>query len=143
MVEEVNKEKLKQELVSDEGIVLHYYNDSLGYATIGVGRLIDQRKGGGITKDEALYLLDNDIERKSAEVYRALPWLKTHPDEVQRAVINMAFQMGIVGLLTFKNTLSLIEQHKYKEAADNALKSKWATQTPNRAKRVTDMIRSA
>lgn len=139
----MNKEKLKQELVSDEGVVLHYYNDSLGYATIGVGRLIDQRKGGGITKEEALYLLDNDIERKSAEVYRELPWLKDHPDEVQRAVINMAFQMGIVGLLTFKNTLSLIEQHKYKEAADNALKSKWATQTPNRAKRVTDMIRSA
>lgn len=136
-------EKIKQELLSDEGLVLHEYKDSLGYSTIGIGRLIDQRKGGGITKEEALYLLDNDIERKSAEVYRALPWLKLHPDQVQRAVINMAFQMGIVGLLTFKNTLALIEGKKYKEAAENALKSKWATQTPNRAKRVTDMIRNS
>ena len=139
----LDKEKLKQELTLDEGEVLHEYKDSLGYSTIGVGRLIDKRKGGGITHEEAMYLLDNDISRKSSEVYNSLPWLKSHPDQVQRAVINMAFQMGIQGLLTFKNTLSLIEQRKYKEAADNALKSKWATQTPNRAKRVTDMIRSA
>lgn len=139
----MDKEKLKQELIQDEGIVLHEYKDSLGFSTIGIGRLIDKRKGGGITRDEALFLLDNDIERKSAEVYRALPWLKTHSDQVQRAIINMAFQMGIVTLLTFKNTLSLVEQRKYKQAADNALQSKWAKQTPNRAKRVTDMIRNA
>lgn len=139
----LNKEKLKAELTLDEGEVLHEYKDSLGYSTIGVGRLIDKRKGGGITHEEAMYLLDNDIEHKSKQVFVSLPWLKTHPDQVQRAIVNMAFQMGIDGLLGFKNTLTLIQSKKYKEAADNALKSKWATQTPNRAKRVTDMIRNA
>lgn len=139
----LNKEKLKQELTLDEGEVLHEYKDSLGYSTIGVGRLIDKRKGGGITHEEAMYLLDNDIERKSSEVYNALPWIKEHPDQIQRAIVNMAFQLGIEGILGFKNTLALIKVKKYKEAADNALQSKWATQTPNRARRVTDMIRNA
>lgn len=139
----MDKAKLREELILDEGEVLHEYKDNLGYSTIGVGRLIDKRKGGGITHDEAMFLLDNDITRKSDQVYKALPWLKNHPDQVQRAVINMAFQMGIDGLLGFKNTLALVEAKKYMEAADNALKSKWATQTPSRAKRVTDMIRSA
>lgn len=142
-VEDMDREKLKKELILDEGEVLHEYKDSLGYSTIGVGRLIDKRKGGGITKQESMYLLDNDITKKSAQVVDALPWIVKHPDEVQRAVINMSFQMGIHGLLGFKNTLSLIQAKKYKEAADNALKSKWAQQTPNRAKRVTDMIRNA
>lgn len=137
----MDREKLKEELILDEGEVLHMYPDSLGYATIGVGRLIDKRKGGGITHEESMYLLDNDITKKTAQVLDAIPWIKNHPDQVQRALINMAFQMGVQGLLGFKSTLSLIQAKKYKEAADNALKSKWATQTPNRAKRVTDMIR--
>lgn len=139
----MDREKLKKELTSDEGEVLHEYKDSLGYSTIGVGRLIDKRKGGGITHEEAMHLLDNDITKKTAQVVDALPWIINHPDDVQRAVINMAFQMGIEGLLGFKNTLALIQAKKYREAADNALKSKWAQQTPNRAKRVTDMIRNA
>lgn len=143
MLSSDNKEKLQGELTGDEGEVLYEYKDSLGYSTIGVGRLIDKRKGGGITHEEAMYLLNNDIELKSKQVFDALPWLKNYPDQVQRAIINMAFQMGVDGLLGFKNTLSLVQSKKYKEAADNALKSKWAQQTPNRAKRVTDMIRNA
>ena len=41
----------------DEGRVRHAYQDHLGYWTIGVGRLIDQRKGGGLSEDEIDYLL--------------------------------------------------------------------------------------
>lgn len=139
----MDKAKLKEELILDEGIVLHEYKDSLGYSTIGVGRLIDKKKGGGITKEEAMMLLDNDIERKSKELFKALPWVINAPELIQRALVNMAFQMGVEGVLGFKNTLALIQTKQYVKAADNALQSKWAQQTPNRAKRVTDMIRRA
>jgi lysozyme len=54
----------------------------------------------------------------------------------------MAFQMGTDGLLGFKNTLALIRDGKYTEAADAMLASKWATQTPARAKRLSDQMRS-
>lgn len=137
----MDTEKLKQELIGDEGNVPYAYQDSLGYWTIGVGHLIDKRKGGKLSAATINFILDEDIRDKSAELVAALPWVKMQPDGVQRALVNMAFQLGVAGLLLFTNTLSLIKAGKYNEAADNALKSKWAQQTPERAKRVTDMIR--
>lgn len=137
----VDKVKLAGELWDDEGFREYAYQDSLGYWTIGVGRLIDKRKGGRITEQEAHYLLTNDIDEKYHELITALPWVQEHSDTIQRALTNMAFQLGINGLLGFKRTLSLIQERKYEEAAKNALLSKWAKQTPNRAKRVTDLIR--
>jgi len=38
--------------------------------------------------------------------------------------------------------LALIEEGKYTFAADNMLKSKWAEQTPARAKRLADQMRT-
>lgn len=125
----------------DEGCVLHAYDDSLGYATLGVGRLIDQRKGGGITAEEAAYLLANDIRRKTAEVIAALPWAE-HMDPVRFAVlVSMAFQLGIAGLLGFKNTLTLIQGGNFDQAADNMVMSKWHSQTPARCERLAKQMK--
>jgi lysozyme len=137
----MDKVKLAEELHDDEGFRDHAYQDSEGYWTIGYGRLIDKRKGGRITQEEADYLLDNDIEEKYHGLITALPWVTDHPDHVQRALCNMCFQLGVAGLLGFKRTLALIQAKKYEEAANNAMLSKWSKQTPERAKRVTDMIR--
>lgn len=137
----MDKEKLAKELHVDEGFVGNAYQDSLGYWTIGIGRLIDKRRGGRITLAEAFFLLDNDIEEKWHELVTALPWVADQPDNIQRALCNMAFQLGVPGLLGFKRTLALVQAGKYEEAAKNAMLSKWAKQTPNRAKRVTDMIK--
>src|SRR3546814_11758334 len=52
----------------------------------------------------------------------------------------MAFQMGAAGLAGFKNSLKLVEQKRWAEAAANMMLSKWAKQTPERAARVTKMI---
>lgn len=138
----MNKDLLAKELCSDEGVVNHAYQDHLGYWTIGVGRLIDKRKGGQLSDDEIKYLLNNDINKRFDELKIKIPWIVKLTDARQRALVNMAFQLGVNGLLGFKNTLSLLQSGKYSEAADNALKSKWAEQTPKRAKRVTDMIRN-
>jgi lysozyme len=54
----------------------------------------------------------------------------------------MAFQLGTDGLLGFKNTLALIRDGKYAEAADAMLASKWATQTPLRAARLSAQMRT-
>lgn len=139
----MNLTALKTHLREEEGTVLHAYPDHMGFLTIGTGRLIDKKKGGGITKEEADYLLENDISRILEKLLDALPWFDDQPEPVQIALMSMAFQMGVNGLLAFKTTLGLIRQGMYAHAADNALKSMWAKQTPERAKRVTDMIRNA
>lgn len=135
--------KLAQELEAEEGFRSYAYKDHLGYLTIGIGRLIDKEKGGGITHEEAKYLLANDIDEKYKQLCAAIPWVVDQPELIQRALTNLAFQLGVAGLLGFKRTLKLIQDGKYEEAAKNALLSKWARQTPQRAARVTDMIKRA
>lgn len=136
-------ETLEIDLIEHEGYRRSAYKDHLGFLTIGIGRMIDEKKGGGLTMDESRYLLRNDIENCINQLNHALPWFNNSPQSVKRALVNMTFQMGIEGVLMFKNTLTLLEKKKYKEAADNALKSKWAKQTPKRAAIVTGWIRDA
>lgn len=136
------KTELTKQLRRDEDEVLHAYQDHLGYWTIGVGRLIDKRKGGGLTCEESAYLLNNDIDKRVAELRSRLPWTKKLDDVRFGALVNMSFQLGVDGLLGFKNTLALIEEGRYTFAADNMLKSKWAEQTPARAKRLAVQMRT-
>lgn len=143
MTDTLNLKLLEDDLVADEGLVLHAYQDHLGFWTIGVGTLIDKRKGGGITRAEAMMLLQNRLGTFFKEMDAKMPWWRSHPEPVQRALANMAYQMGVDGLVKFKTTLGLIQERKYREAADTAMRSLWAKQTPNRAKKVTDLIRSA
>ena len=131
---------LKTQLLREEGAESCAYQDSLGYWTIGVGRLIDSRKGGGLSNDEIDFLLENDIKVKTREVLLALPWVPRLSEPRQAVLIGMAFQMGIGGLLKFKRMLSAVEAGQYGEAAMEMLDSAWARQTRERAKRLARQI---
>jgi lysozyme len=133
---------MTKQLTIDEGEVLHAYQDHLGYLTIGVGRLIDKRKGGGITKEEAAYLLQNDINTRIDALQTKIPWIKELDQARQGVLVNMSFQLGVDGLLKFTRTLAYIAAGDYAAAADNMLKSKWATQTPARAERMAKQMRT-
>ena len=136
-------EKLTAQLRRDEGIKATAYQDHLGYWTIGVGRLIDSRKpGAGLRPDEIDYLLRNDINDRVQALKNALPCFGLLDEARQGALLNMAFQLGTAGLLGFKSTLALIAAGKYAEAAEQMLKSKWATQTPERAKRLAEQMKT-
>ena len=134
-------QQLTNHLMQEEGEILHAYKDHLGYWTIGVGRLIDNRRGGGITHEEAQYLLQNDIKKHTKIVLEELPWAEFIGDARLGALISMHFQMGN-SLFDFKVTLGHMARNEWDEAAVQMLKSKWAQQTPNRDKRVSEMVRT-
>ena len=135
-------DSLESQLRRDEGEKLQAYQDHLGFWTIGVGRLIDARKGGGITAEESSFLLRNDIERKTSALRARAPWV-AELDPVRRAVVeNMSFQMGVDGLLKFSTTLGLVRSRQYAEAAVQMLNSLWAKQTPERALRLSEQMRT-
>lgn len=131
---------IEELLLEHEGIILHAYQDSLGYWTIGVGRLIDKKKGGGISKEEAIYLLKNDIENVRAELDEGLPWWRDAPEKVQLVLQDMCFNLGLNGLLQFKNTLAAIREGRWADAGVAMRSSKWATQVPNRVKDLIDIL---
>lgn len=132
--------RLVAELERDEGRVLHAYQDHLGYWTIGIGRLIDKRKGGGISNAEADHLKMNDVAKVRGQLDQKLPWWRGLDPVRQRALQNMCFQLGISGLLGFRATLAALEARDYARAAANMRRSLWARQTPARAERVIQMI---
>lgn len=134
------KDRLIDQLRRDEGEVLTAYQDHLGYWTIGVGRLIDQRKGGGISKEESAYLLENDINIRIASLRQKLAWFDDLDEARQGVLVNMAFQMGVAGLLAFTKTLAMVKTGDYEVAASGMLQSLWARQTPARAKRLSDQM---
>ena len=132
---------IKTLLKKHEGCIPHAYLDSLGYLTIGVGRLIDKQKGGRLSDDEIDYLLDNDIKKVQKELM-AFAWYPQLDPVRQMVVESMAFNLGIEGFSQFKNTIAFIAAGKYAEAADNMLKSKWASQVGKRATELANMMRS-
>lgn len=133
---------LVEQLRRDEGEKLSAYQDHLGYWTIGVGILIDARKGGGITLEESAYLLNNRISAKATELSVKLPWFSSL-DQIRRAALtNMAFQLGVAGVLGFPSMLKALKEGRWDDAEKHALDSLWAKQTPERAKRVAKQLRT-
>ena len=118
-----------------EGFSGSCYKDTLGYDTIGYGIKLP------LTHEEAELLLVHRLNEKKQELFRYLPWLKQEPSEVQDVLLEMSYQLGIGGLMKFKNTLRFIKEHKYKEASIEMLDSLWAKQTPNRAKELSDIMK--
>lgn len=135
--------ELVKQLRGDEGERACVYPDHLGFWTIGVGRLVDGRKpGAGLRAEEISFLLNNDIDDRIEALTRRLPWFQDLDDARRGVLLNMSFQMGVDGLLGFKNTLKLVEDGKHENAAHAMLQSLWATQTPERAKRMSEQMRT-
>jgi len=136
-------DELTAQLRRDEGERSTVYQDHLGFWTLGVGRLVDARKkGAGLRPDEVAYLLRNDINDRINTLNKALPWFATLDAARQGVLLNMAFQMGTDGLLQFVTTLARVERGDYAGASVSMLQSKWATQTPARAKRLADQMKT-
>ena len=136
-------------LIKEEGLRLEPYKDHLGFWTVGVGHLIDCRKGGSIPPGvhcfpitEALtrQILVDDIHKPHTDLATTLPYWYQLSKVRQVCLISMAFQMGFKGLMGFKNTLKMIEEGNYEGAATNMLRSKWARQTPGRANRIAEAM---
>ena len=120
-----------------EGERLKPYRCTAGKLTIGVGRNLEDR---GISAAESAYLLGNDIDAHWRELVRALPWVEQLDEVRQRVLLDMAFNLGIGGLLGFKNTLATIKAGDFQKASRMMLDSKWANQVGFRADRLATMM---
>lgn len=124
-------------LKEQEGYRRNPYLCTQGYNTVGYGRNLDT---AGIDEEEAEYLLKRDIERCRKELARNLDMFDSLSNVRQDALINMAFQLGVSGMLKFKTMLFHLSRGEYEDAAMEALNSRWYRQTPNRAIKVAKMI---
>lgn len=129
---------LKELLIKHEGLRLKPYRCTAGKLTIGVGRNLDDK---GITEDEAMMMLDNDIRATTRALAETFAWF-IFLDNVRKAVVvSMVFNLGLGGFLKFKNTIAAIRDKDWNKAADNMLQSKWAEQVGKRAYELAEMMR--
>lgn len=142
----MNEELLEQELTRDEGKRSKVYRDSMGIWSAGIGRNMQDK---GLSEDEMLFMLRNDIREHCALLDRHCPWWRNLDEVRQRVLANMAFNLGVGPsdeqpkgkLLTFKNTLQAMARGDYEAAANGMSSSAWAKQVGIRATRLIDMMR--
>ena len=116
------------------------YQDTLGIWTIGVGHNIEEK---GISPAVMELMLDEDIEEAIVELKRSVSFFSKMPEQVQEALVNLSFNMGIPRLMQFKKTLAYLRDGDFEAAADELLDSRYAEQVGRRADEVADMIRTA
>lgn len=142
-------EEISRHLIVEEGMCLNTYICPAGKRTIGVGHNLDampiegiigRENNNTITTEEALKILKFDVDKVITSLSTHLDFFKDLPVNHQFILIDLSFNIGINGLLKFKNTLAAFKIQN-KEAIKNGLRnSKWARQVPNRAKRIIAMV---
>tara|TARA_R100000544_G_C2225671_1_gene60480 strand:- start:1417 stop:1854 length:438 start_codon:yes stop_codon:yes gene_type:complete len=127
-------------LKTHEGFRSSVYKCTAGLFTIGFGRMVDESLSGGITKDEAEYLLKNDIEKCEKILKNKLPFFINLSENRQIVLLDMYFNLGN-RLFNFVNTLKFIEDNNFEEASKEMLSSKWANQVGQRAITLSNIMK--
>ena len=146
-----NKDLLMEKLIAHEGLRLQVYKDSLGIATIGIGRNLEDRgitpeelewmdipnmaivHTMGITEADAMYLAQNDVQIVEEELLRSHPCVENLDAVRQLVLVDMAFNMGVPRLGKFKKMWAAIHENNFDEAAKEMLDSRWANQVKSRS----------
>jgi lysozyme len=94
-----------------------------------------------ITASESEHIVRNRITSIEAQITRRYPSFQDLSVTRQHALVEMAFQMGVGGLFQFRRMWAAIERGDFEDAHKEALDSRWAVQTPNRARAVAARLR--
>lgn len=126
------KANSKKQLERDEGRKSVLYYDSLNVPSIGIGRNLRR----GLAPDEIDYLFDNDFNDHLRDLLAAIPWASSLDEPRLGALLNMAFNLGVPKLCTFKEMLAALEEKRWVDAKNHALNSIWSSQVKGRAVRI-------
>ena len=142
-------EKLREEIKYDEGSVNEIYLDHLGLATFGIGHLVTEwdeeygwEVGTPVSEDRCNEVFDSDIQIVLADCEQLYSDFNELPEEVQRIIANMMFNMGRPRLSKFKGMKAGVDARDWNKAADEMVDSRWYRQVTNRAERLVERMRN-
>lgn len=121
-----------------EGFSVMPYTCPTGHLTIGYGHNLEN----GISQEAAEFILREDLQAAKNAVQKKYAWWRTLDEARQFVLVDMAFNMGINKLATFKKTLAAVEKGNYTTAAREMLNSRWATQVGRRARELAEIMRT-
>ena len=160
------KHTIEEQLILHEGLRLEVYKCPADYWTVGVGRNLEGKpltKGEqeyilgcsglepeqviailrecGISKDDALFLLANDIEDAVKDLSN-FDWFEDLDPVRKKVVIDMRYNLGPTRFRGFKKMIAALARGDYKAAAAEMVDSAWYHQVGNRSKRLVRMMES-
>ena len=145
----MNLEKLREEIKYDEGSVNEIYLDHLGLATFGIGHLVTEwdeeygwEVGTPVSEDRCNEVFDSDIQIVLSDCQHLYPDFNDLPEEVQRIIANMMFNMGRPRLSKFKGMKAGVDARDWNKAADEMVDSRWYRQVTKRADRLVERMRN-
>ena len=121
--------KIEDLLIKHEGLKLKPYICPAGHLTIGVGRNLDDL---GISKDEAMYMLKNDIKRCENELREIFLNFDELPENVKLVLIDMIFNLGKTRFLKFRHMIQAVKNRDWKAMIEEMKNSKWCKQVKSR-----------
>ena len=144
----MNIQKLREELEYDEGCKYEVYNDHLGYPTFGIGHLVidsdpeyGEEVGTPVSEDRVISAFEADVWGVVSDCERLYPDFENLPEDAQRIIANMMFNMGYTRLSKFKGMKRGIDARDWNAAADEMVDSQWYKQVTNRAERLVKRMR--
>ena len=145
----MNIEQLREELKVDEGVKYEIYLDHLGLPTCGIGHLIQSTDpehglevGTKVDEERVNELFDQDVEVTTNECRLLYNNFDDLPEEVQRIIANMMFNMGRPRLSRFHKMKQAVDSGNWSEAAAQMKDSRWYNQVTNRAQRLVDRMQN-
>jgi lysozyme len=133
----MNMERLLQSVKKHEGYRNKVYKDTLGKRTVGVGHLCVEdfwEDNKEYPEEMLMNILKDDLKNAIQGSERLLKDCLVLDDLAREIIIEMVFQLGETGVSKFRNMLKALKGPDYQTAAIEMLDSKWAKQTPGRAK---------
>lgn len=142
-------DRLRQDLVDDEGIKYEVYLDHLGLETCCIGHLIKEGEpeygkavGETVSQERCQQLFRLDVVVTLEDCKRLYSDWDDLPEECQLIIANMMFNLGYPRLSKFKGMKAGVDARNWNEAADQMVDSRWYTQVPNRARRLVARMRA-
>jgi len=143
-------EKIKEDLVKHEGYVAEIYLCSENYPTFGIGHMVTEEDmeytwpvGTPVTDERILQVFHDDCNAACTDASALFLNFSSHPENVQRVLVNMAFNLGRSRLGKFKNMITAVNEGNYSKAADEMVDSKWYRQVKTRGVELVEIMRGA
>jgi lysozyme len=143
----MNIDKLKKQIIANEGMRKTAYKDTLNNWTIGVGHLIrlpdeEYLLDKELTDMEVDQILTTDLNQAIDDARKFID-ADSINEEAFHVVVDMAFNLGLPKLMAFQNFQAALRENDYVKASFEMLDSLWAKQLPNRSKRLAKQMRDA
>ena len=131
---------LIEQIKQSEGFRPTVYKCTEGYDTIGYGFAIKDLVLG---EDICDIILERKVAELKLRIQQKFPFYDDMAEAVKDVIVEMCYQMGVSGFSKFKKTIDHLMRKDYKAASEEMLDSRWAKQTPNRAKKLYDYVKYA